>query len=180
MYTRTGDKGDTSLFGSRRVRKDDLRVEAYGTIDELNSALGAALAGSHEKALKAPLKEIQSLLFVAGADAATELPSPRKVPRVSASDTARLEELTDGLARSLPRLDRFILPGGTPTAAALHLARSICRRAERRLVAASAQEEMNPELIRFFNRLSSYLYNLSRWVNWKAGKKEETWKPNRG
>ena len=180
MYTRTGDKGETSLFGSRRVRKDDPRVEAYGTIDELNSVLGVVTAGARDGTLKGTLAEVQALLFVAGGDAATELGSPRAVPRISPADTTRLEELADGLAKELPTLSSFVLPGGTPTGATLHLARSVCRRAERRLVAASATEKMNPELVPFFNRLSSLLFNLSRWENKKAGMKESLWKPRRG
>ena len=180
MYTRTGDRGETSLFGSRRVRKDDPRVEAYGTVDELNSVLGVVVAGSRDPSLRRTLKEIQDLLFVAGGDAATELDSSRAVPRITHSDTVRLEELTDGLAKKLPRLASFVLPGGTPTGAMIHLARSVCRRAERRMVAASAVEKMNPELVPFFNRLSSFLFNASRWENRRSGKKEETWKPRPG
>ena len=180
MYTRRGDRGDTSLYGSRRVQKDDPRVEAYGTIDELNSVVGAVIAGTRRKELRAPLKEIQGRLFIAGGDAATELESAQQVPRISASDTKRIEELTDGLLAGLPPLRNFILPGGSQSGAMLHLARAVCRRAERRLVAAGRAEDMNPELLPFFNRLSSYLFNLSRWENRRARKKEEVWKTKRG
>ena len=177
MYTRRGDGGETSLYGSRRVPKDDPRVEAYGTIDELNSVLGMVVAGTRRKELRAPLKEVQALLFTAGGDAATELGSAQAVPRISASDTARIEELTDKLLAGLPPIRNFILPGGSPSGAALHLARAVCRRAERNLVAAGKAEKMNPELIPFFNRLSSYLFNLSRWENRRARKRDEVWKP---
>jgi cob(I)alamin adenosyltransferase len=179
MYTRRGDKGDTSLYGSRRVRKDDPRVEAYGTIDELNSLLGVVISGTRKGEVRAPLKEIQSLLFIAGGDAATELGSPQQVPRISASDTKWVEEMTDRLLARLPPLRNFVLPGGSPSGAMLHLARAVCRRAERKLVTAGRAEKMNPELLPFFNRLSSYLFNLSRWENSSAGKDEEVWKPGR-
>ena len=176
MYTRRGDKGETSLYGPRRVPKDDPRVEAYGAIDELNSLIGVVIAGSKDRAAGASLKEIQRMLFVAGGDAATEIHGRQRVPRIRPAHTRRLEEMTDGLLATLPPLSNFILPGGTQTGAALQLARSVCRRAERRIVSASRTEEMNPELLPFFNRLSSYLFNLSRWINKKAGQKEDVWK----
>jgi cob(I)alamin adenosyltransferase len=176
LYTRRGDKGDTSLYGPKRVRKDDPRVEAYGTIDELNSVIGVIIAGSDDRALTSSLKEVQRMLFVAGSDAATELKGRQKVPRIGRSHTRRLEERTDELLAKLPPLSNFILPGGSPTGAMIHVARSVCRRAERHLVTASASGEMNPELLPFFNRLSSYLFNLSRWVNGVAGKNEDVWK----
>lgn len=176
MYTRRGDKGETSLYGSERVQKDDPRVEAYGTIDELNTILGVVISGSKGRAITTPLKEVQRMLFVAGGDAAADFGGAARVPRIGPGDTARLEELTDALAKKLPPLANFILPGGTPTGATLHLARAVCRRAERRLVTASRSYKMNPELVPFFNRLSSYLFNLSRWVNKRSGKKEDVWK----
>ena len=177
MYTKRGDRGDTSLYGSRRVQKDDPRVEAYGTIDELNSLIGVVIAGSNETKLTSSLKEVQGMLFIAGADASTELSSPQKVPRIGPSNTLELEKMTDELLAKLPALANFILPGGSPTGARLQLARTVCRRAERRLVTASRSQKMNPELLPFFNRLSSYLFNLSRWVNQRAGRKEDVWKP---
>jgi cob(I)alamin adenosyltransferase len=176
LYTRRGDGGETSLFGEKRVRKDDPRVEAYGTIDELNTVIGLVIAGTRDKKISAQLKEVQRLLFVAGGDAATELSSPRKVPRIASSDTLALEAWTDALGKKLPRLSNFILPGGGQTGANLQLARSVCRRAERRLVTASSAEPLNPALIPFFNRLSSYLFNLSRWANRLEKKKEDVWK----
>ena len=176
MYTRRGDGGDTSLYGPKRVQKDDPRVEAYGTIDELNSLIGVVITGSKEKALARSLKEVQRMLFIAGADASAELGSPQKVLRIDSSHTRRLEEMTDDLLARLPNLANFILPGGSPTGARLQLARTVCRRAERRLVTASRSKEMNPELLRFFNRLSSYLFNLSRWANKMEGKKEDVWR----
>ncbi|MDG7006797.1 MAG: cob(I)yrinic acid a,c-diamide adenosyltransferase [Nitrososphaerota archaeon] len=176
MYTRRGDKGETSLYGSARVQKDDPRVEAYGTIDELCSVLGVVISGSNNRPLASSLKEVQRMLFVAGGDAATELHGPQKVPRITAADTALLEKMTDELASKLPTLANFILPGGSPTGAMVQVARSVCRRAERRVVTASRSNEMNPELLPFFNRLSSYLFNLSRWENRRAKKKEDVWR----
>jgi cob(I)alamin adenosyltransferase len=176
MYTRRGDRGETSLFGPARVPKDDPRVEAYGTIDELNSALGVVVSGSGDNSLALWVKEVQRMLFVAGADAACEFRGAQKVPRISDADTSKIEKMTDELLSKLPSLGNFILPGGSQTGAALQLARSVCRRAERRIVTASRSYEMNPELVPFFNRLSSYLFNLSRWANQRARKKEEVWK----
>jgi cob(I)alamin adenosyltransferase len=176
VYTGRGDKGETSLYGAKRVQKDDPRVEAYGTIDELNSVLGVVVAGSKDRKLNASLVEVQRLLFVAGADAASELGNTASIPRISHSDTQRLETMTKELLSGLPTLKNFILPGGTSTGAMLHLARSVCRRAERKILSASKSTEMNLELLRFFNRLSSYLFNLSREANKKAGRKETVWK----
>jgi cob(I)alamin adenosyltransferase len=176
MYTRRGDRGETSLYGSKRVGKDDPRVEAYGTIDELNSMLGVIIAGSKDRVLNRSLREIQRLLFVAGGDAAAELEGSRRVPRIRTPDTLRIERMTDGLLAKLPSLGNFVLPGGSPTGSMLQLARCVCRRAERRLVTASRSQSMNPELLPFFNRLSSYLFNLSRWANKRAGMKEENWR----
>jgi cob(I)alamin adenosyltransferase len=176
MYTRRGDKGETSLYGSKRVAKDSPRVEAYGTIDELNSSLGVAISLSENTETSNSLREIQKMLFVAGADSATEYGGPDKVPRISGSDTLRLERMTDDLLARLPTLKNFILPGGSPEGAHLQLCRAVCRRAERRLLTASRTEKMNPELLPFFNRLSSYLFNLSRWDNKQGGRKEDVWK----
>ena len=176
MYTRRGDKGETSLFGPERVRKDDPLVEAYGTIDELNSVLGVVVSGCRDKAVVSSLKEVQRMLFVAGGDAAAAMDRPETVPRIGEADTARLEALTDKLLSRLPPLSNFILPGGSPAGAGLQFARTVCRRAERRLVAASGSRAINPELLPFFNRLSSYLFNLARWASRRAGKKEDVWK----
>jgi cob(I)alamin adenosyltransferase len=176
MYTRRGDKGETSLYGAERVQKDDARVEAYGTIDELNSILGVAVAGSKDRSLTSSLKEVQRMLFVAGGDAATDLKGPQTVPRIIPADTVRLEEMTDELLSELKPLKNFILPGGSPVGAMLQFARSVCRRAERRILTASRSTNLNPELLPFFNRLSSYLFNLSRMANKKAKKTEDVWK----
>jgi len=175
MYTRRGDKGETSLFGPRRVSKDSPRVDAYGTIDELNSYLGVILSECRDPMTTRSLKIIQKLLFVAGGDLATDSNSS-KVPRISAADTLRIEKMTDDALKRLPKLRNFILPGGTKTGSGLQFARTICRRAERCVVAASKTERINPELLPFLNRMSSYLFNLARVVNAKGRKKEEVWK----
>jgi cob(I)alamin adenosyltransferase len=176
MYTGRGDNGETSLYGPKRVQKDSPRVEAYGAIDELNSVLGVVIAGTKDRSMASALKKVQNMLFVAGADAATELKDSRRVPRITPGETTELERMTKDLLARLPSLKSFILPGGTSTGALLQLARAVCRRTERRLLTASKAEEMNPALLPFFNRLSSYLFNLSREVNRKAGVKEEIWK----
>ncbi len=175
MYTRRGDKGETSLYGPRRVGKDSPRVEAYGAVDELNSLLGLAVSDSKEPKIIDELTAIQRMLFVAGADLAAELESPPGVPRITHDHTASVERMTDGVLRGLPPLGNFILPGGTRVAAELQLARAVCRRAERRIVAVSRAESINQELLPFFNRLSTYLFNLARAANFGAGRKEETW-----
>jgi len=165
VYTRRGDKGETSLFGSRRVSKDSPRIEAYGSIDELNSCIGVAISFSTSESVSTLLKKVQKLLFVAGADLATELTARgagEKIPRIRKEDTRWLEKESDELLTKLPPLKNFILPGGGQSAANLQLARSVCRRAERRIVAVGRVEAINPELIPFINRLSTYLFNLAR------------------
>lgn len=180
MYTRRGDKGETSLYGARRVAKDSARVEAYGTVDELNSYLGVVISHCRSRKTASDLKEVQRQLFVAGADLATEKASGDKVVRIREIDTKEIERKTDGLLKELPSLSVFILPGGTSLAAELQYARAVCRRAERRVITAVRGEDLNPELVPFFNRLSSYLFNLSRWANKAAGKKEDAWKSSPG
>ena len=175
LYTRRGDKGETSLYGSRRVSKDSLLVEAYGTVDELNSYLGVVLSDCRDSMTTKSLRSVQSMLFVAGADLSSD-PTKPGVPRVTAEHTRAIEELTDSAIKRLPTLRNFILPGGTRLASELQYARTICRRAERRVVAASKSENVNPETIAFLNRLSSYLFNLSRLANTKSHKKEVVWK----
>ena len=175
MYTRKGDRGETSLYGSKRVSKDSPLVEAYGSIDELNSLLGVVISISKSRRINVSLRDVQKMLFVAGADSATEFGNLRMASRITGSDTLKLEKMTDDLIEKLPRLRNFILPGGSTVGAYIQLSRAVCRRVERRLLTASRTEKMNPELLPFFNRLSSYLFNLSRWTNKKAGRQEEIW-----
>src|SRR5690606_16770291 len=162
IYTRTGDTGETGLFGGGRVPKDDTRVATYGTVDEANSALGMARAhldngeGGAEEELDAHLAELQSLLFDLGADLATPLDAKTReyVRPIDQADVDRLESLIDRYDARLPALQRFILPAGTAAAAALHLARSIARRAEREAVTLARTVEVNPLVHVFLNRLS--------------------------
>ena len=176
VYTRRGDKGETSLYGPRRVSKDSPRVEAYGTIDELNSYLGVILSDCRDSMTTKFLKAIQRMLFVAGADLATDS-STSKVPRITSKETLEVERMTDRILKRLPPLRTFIVPGGTHLASELHFARTMCRRAERRVVAASKEENLGSELVPFLNRLSSLLFNLARLANAKSHRKEEAWKP---
>src|SRR5207302_833012 len=170
-YSRIGDKGETSLYGGTRVQKADPRVEAYGAVDELNSQLGLARAHIKVKKLEQILKNIQKDLWILG-DLASELVTAN-VPRISKEQLDKLEGVTDELNLGLPRLRRFILPGGSVPGAELHVARAVCRRAERRIVALSKIESINPDVLPYINRLSSFLFVLARTVNKRAQVPEE-------
>jgi len=163
-YSGTGDKGQTSLYGGTRVEKADPRVEAYGAIDELNSQVGVARANIKVKKLNEILKSVQRDLWILGGDLASELVTVN-VPRISKAQLDGVESVTDELNSGLPRLRRFILPGGSVPGAELHVARAVCRRAERRIVALSKVESINPEILPYINRLSSLLFVLARAVN---------------
>lgn len=170
LYTRTGDEGKTSLIGGR-VRKDDLRVEAYGTIDELNSFVGlaAAEAAKHEtlQELAGWLTDIQQELFDGGSDLAyAREGAPLKL---SGEPAKRLEQWIDRLVAEAPEITRFILPGGSAAAAALHVCRTVCRRAERRVVAMLAEHPANPEVAVYLNRLSDFFFVAARAANAKLG-----------
>jgi cob(I)alamin adenosyltransferase len=176
IYTRTGDAGETSLFDGTRVSKHDARVEAYGEIDELNACIGLARAAGLDADLDAELGSIQRDLFAVGAQLAD--PADRLAPRVKRAalrddDVGRLEQLIDRLEGELPPLRRFILAGGGPPGAALHLARAVCRRAERRMVAVAPT--VDPVLLRYVNRLSDLLFVLARVVNHRAGIPDVEW-----
>jgi len=180
IYTKTGDSGDTSLFDGTRVKKDDARVDAYGEVDELNAWLGWSRASQSGADLDSTLDEalvhIQRDLFALGAQLAD--PGEKLAPRVTKAviaeaDVARLEQLIDRLEEELPPLRRFILAGGSPAGAALHVARTICRRAERRMVAL--RPPVDPVLLRYVNRLSDLLFVLARVVNHRGGVPETEW-----
>lgn len=180
IYTRTGDSGTTGLFGGGRVSKAHPRIEAYGTVDETNAQLGLARAllrgaPGHDE-LDPVLHALQAELFELGADLATPAGSKAVVPRVGAGHAARLEGLIDRFDGALPPLRSFILPGGTPAAAALHMARTVCRRAERLAVAAAA-EGLNEQAVVYLNRLSDLLFVLARWANHRAGEGDVAWHP---
>ena len=179
IYTKTGDQGDTSLFGGGRVSKNAPRIEAYGTVDELNSILGWALSQSPDPHIEETLSDLQQELFVLGADLATPIGSKASVTRIQSEDFERLEQLIDRFDENLPSLKNFILPGGSSCGAALHLARTVCRRAERAVVAClQTDEEINKNTIVYLNRLSDLLFVLARYQNHWADQKETTWKPD--
>jgi cob(I)alamin adenosyltransferase len=188
IYTRSGDEGDTGLFGGQRVRKDDLRVEAYGTVDELNAAIGVARTYGENSAVNAEvdqlLADLQNELFLVGADLATpgdtEMQKGRSIiVRTDAQRVSRLEALIDRYEEALPPLTNFILPGGHPLAAQLHWCRTVCRRAERRCVTlqqAAGNHVVNAEVVRYLNRLSDLLFVLARFANHSNGVDDVPWR----
>ena len=177
IYTKTGDDGDTGLFGGPRVSKDDPRIEAYGTVDELNSVLGLARAERLDKDLDELVGRIQSELFSLGAELATPNPSAQGTALVGPAHSAALEHAIDRYQIGLAPLKQFILPAGTRAAALLHLARTVCRRAERRLVSlrSASAEPVSGELVIFLNRLSDLLFVLAREVNRRADVPDVPW-----
>jgi len=172
IYTGGGDDGTTSLFGGERVGKHALRVELMGSIDELSAALGMAVAHlpGAQSELTGLLQRIQSELFVMGADVATpQEPRAYTIPRITPAHAAALEEAIDAADAQLAPLTDFVLPGGTPAAAALHFARAVCRRAERIAVALAQEEELSKPILVYLNRLSDLLFTLARLANHQAG-----------
>jgi cob(I)alamin adenosyltransferase len=178
IYTRGGDAGETSLGDGSRVRKTDPRIEAYGTVDELNAAIGLVAAADPPAAWRPWLDRIQQLLFDLGADLSVPLGDERRERlRVEAAHVEWLEELCDRVNERLEPLRSFVLPGGSETAARLHVARTVCRRAERRAVALAAAEPVNPVALACLNRLSDLLFILARAANQEAGRDEPLWQP---
>ncbi len=176
IYTKTGDGGETGLFGGGRVPKDDPRVEAYGTLDEASSALGL-LAAHLEGDLTGVIRTIQRALFDIGAELAT--PQPGRVAAVTADAVSALEELIDRWEEELAPLRQFILPGGSAPAAVCHLARSLVRRAERRTVTLGRSTPINPQILRYLNRLSDCLFVLARVLNHRRGIADVPWEGQR-
>jgi cob(I)alamin adenosyltransferase len=175
IYTRAGDAGETSLGDGSRVAKTDLRIEAYGTVDELNSVVGFALAGELPAEFRPWLEQIQNDLFDLGADLSVPLEDERERLRVAPGQVEWLEELCDLVNEELEPLKSFVLPGGTEAAARLHVARAVCRRAERRSVALAEAHDVNPAALAYLNRLSDLLFILARAAN--AGSQEPLWRP---
>ena len=177
VYTRKGDQGQTSLVGGQRVSKASVRLEAYGTVDELNSHLGllaTMLPDSHEKTI---VERIQNNLFNVGTNLATDqdqgaLPSSAHLPEGAVKE---LEQEVDSITHELPECLGFILPGGTQQAAQAHVCRTVCRRAERRIVALAETATVSPEVQQYVNRLSDYLFVLAKKLNFLAGKSEKIW-----
>jgi len=182
LYTRTGDDGTTGLLGGGRVGKDDVRVEAYGTVDETNACLGLAAAGCdgeravHRRFVEI-LGELQSRLFDIGADLATPEASKQKakIRRIVGEDTVELERWIDEIDGANEAMRSFVLPGGTELAARLHLARTVCRRAERRMVALARVEAVNGEAMKYVNRLGDLLFAMARRANGEAGVGDVAW-----
>ena len=187
IYTRTGDDGTTGLVGGRRIKKNALRIETYGTVDELSSTIGVARAAlipvrdssSRAARLDAWLAWTQDVLFNLGSELATLLDDRwESMPLVGAPEIAALERAIDEAQPDLAPLDTFILPGGSPAGAHLHVARTICRRAERRLVTLRvADDTVSAETLRYLNRLSDALFVWSRWINDELHQPEHTWSP---
>jgi len=177
VYTRTGDAGTTALGGGQRVRKDALRIECYGTVDELNSVIGVAVAAGVDARLAAMLARIQNELFHLGSDLCIleEDKQRMPVPRVEQRHVDRLEQDIDALQEDLAPLENFILPGGSVGAAHLHVARTVCRRAERLLVALAAQETVGAHTVMYLNRLSDLLFVMCRAENRAKGVDDVTW-----
>ena len=182
IYTRGGDLGETSLVNGRRIAKDDLKIEAYGTVDELNAFVGQARVSAAEAglaSLAASLLRVQHELFNLGSILATD---PGKThpaqPRVTPADVEQLEREIDECNKSLPKLRSFVLPGGCRLDAEMHLARTVCRRAERILVALRREEEVDEACLRYLNRLSDALFVWGRWSCTRIGVDETVWAPN--
>jgi cob(I)alamin adenosyltransferase len=171
IYTKTGDDGETGLFGGSRVPKDDVRVTAYGEVDELNAAVGFAASLEPESLDAAFLETIQRDLFTIGA----ELAKAPSEPRIGDPQIGMLEHMIDGHEAKLEPLKNFILPGGTPKAAAFHLARTVCRRAERAVVSLAREQKISPSIVKYLNRLSDLLFVLARATNAQAGRPDVTW-----
>ena len=176
IYTRGGDAGETSLGDGSRVSKLDPRIVAYGAVDELNSALGVVLAGDVPTELREVLERLQNELFDLGADLSVPTHVEGRL-RIEQPLVDRLEADCDRLNADLPELRSFVLPGGSSTAAGLHVARTICRRAEREAIAAAQSVEVSPLVLVYLNRLSDLLFILSRAANALAGRDEPLWKP---
>lgn len=177
IYTKTGDDGSTALGSRRRVPKDDLRIEAYGTVDELTAFIGLALAFEPDQSLVKPLRAIQNQLFHLGSDLAfpEEDKQQFEVPRIEERHIKALEGLIDAYTDELGPLENFILPGGTGAASALQTARAVCRRAERVLVSLGREEKINPLNLKYLNRLSDALFQMGRLENKIAGVNDPVW-----
>ena len=176
IYTRGGDAGETSLGDGSRVSKLDTRIAAYGAVDELNSVLGVCLAGERPEEIAAPLLRVQNELFDLGADLSVPFDVADRL-RVTQSAVDELEVLCDRFNDGLPELRSFVLPGGTEAAARLHVARTVCRRAEREALVAAQGHDVNPLVVVYLNRLSDLLFILSRFANAASKVVEPLWKP---
>jgi cob(I)alamin adenosyltransferase len=175
IYTKKGDQGKTSLFGGKEIEKNNIRLHAYGTVDELNSALGIALTYNLSNKGKSILEELQDQLFVLGADLATLTSKKTKIDRINCNHIDQLEMWIDDLDKDLPPLTAFILPGGAPAGANLHFSRTVCRRAERFTAELMDSGEANQNCLIYLNRLSDLLFVLARFENQYSGIGETQW-----
>jgi cob(I)alamin adenosyltransferase len=177
VYTRSGDDGTTGLGGGQRVPKDSPRIAAYGTVDELNSQIGAAIAAGLDSAVSARLSSVQNELFHLGSDLCTreEDKATRPVPVIGSRHVEALEAWMDEMSAELPPLENFVLPGGTPGAAHLHVARTVCRRAEREAIALSRIEKIGGHVVPYLNRLSDALFVAARFENRRSGAADVLW-----
>ena len=188
IYTKTGDLGETGLIGGKRIFKDDVLLEAYGTVDELNAILGVVRSEGPDKRIDQWLNRIQAELFEVGADLASPFPDETtdktpdktndKIKRIGKEKAAQLEKEIDLVEKELEPLKSFVLPGGSKSSVFLHLARTVCRRAERRIAILMKKDEVNPEILTYMNRLSDWLFVMARYINKKAQIPDVPWRPN--
>ena len=176
IYTKTGDKGQTGLFGGKRVDKDDARIEAYGTVDELNSFIGSLRAQNLSSNTDEVLFIIQNRLFTIGSSLASDPDKQLITPDITADDIKLLEDQMDAMDSDLPALKTFILPGGSMAVSAAHICRTVTRRAERRAITLSKLSSVDPLVIQYLNRLSDYFFVLSRHIGWQSNTPEVAWK----
>lgn len=175
IYTKTGDQGETSLFGGQRLPKDHIRIEAYGTVDELNANIGMVYDSITDESSKITLKAVQDRLFTIGSILATASDQPSPVLDIHSEDVEVLEKAIDKMEATLPALKHFILPGGHPTISHCHLARCVCRRAERRVISLAHESAVPDILLKYLNRLSDYLFVLGRYQGSLLNIEEHIW-----
>jgi cob(I)alamin adenosyltransferase len=177
IYTKTGDDGTTSLIGGKRVQKSDLRIEAYGTVDELNSWIGLLLAECRDETIKSRLSGLQDNLFIIGSNLAMDPDkSEFKLPEITEDEVLKLEKNIDSMSESLPPLKNFILPGGSTEIAHIHIARCVCRRAERAAIRATEEGTIQKTIVLYLNRLSDFLFVFARFTAMKTNAQETIWK----
>ena len=177
IYTKTGDKGQTSLFGGTKVSKDNIQIESYGTVDELNSHIGSVINMLSDPSSVSLLKRVQSILFDIGSHLASDGKMPEYLPEIKDNIVNQLEEAIDQMDANLEPLKTFILPGGNEAIARIHICRTVCRRAERRVVTYDQLQALNPLLIQYLNRLSDYFFVLARYQAKLDGVDETKWNP---
>jgi cob(I)alamin adenosyltransferase len=177
IYTKTGDDGTTGLFGGARLPKDHIRIEAYGTVDELNSMIGWLMSTIPDRQIDHLLQTIQSRLFTVGSNLASDPDKEMITPDLVDEDVLLIEQSIDKMQETLPPLKHFIMPGGSPSVSAAHMARTLCRRAERRCVTLSHESDVKPIIILYLNRLSDFFFVLARWLGAREGVEEIKWTP---